>query len=372
MAKKITIKQIADLAGVSPGTVDRVLHNRGRVSEENLKTISRLLIENGYKANIHASAISLKKSFRIALFIPQVTKGDYWEAIVRGFESGIHEYSDIDIIARYFTYNQYDAQTFQTVSNEIMDFVPDGVIVGPTFSQETVQFCEKLDNKRIPYVFVDTVIPGTNPIAKYSANQETCGRLLGNMFDLISTKGSEVVIFLPLRSGKESFNSIKREEAMLKHYEEHNKREYLKIARFTVDELKGHNKVLKYLKENPRIKSIAILNSNGNRLANFLKEEGIDDIRIGCFDLTPNNIKCLLDESISFIIYQNPELQAFEALKAIVSYLIFRRVPDNMDSIIKVDVVLKENCPPPIETSPDIERFNGERIIIRDILRNME
>mgnify|MGYP001601951993 CR=1 FL=1 len=35
--KNIRIKDIAKLAGVSVGTVDRVLHNRGRVSEEALK-----------------------------------------------------------------------------------------------------------------------------------------------------------------------------------------------------------------------------------------------------------------------------------------------------------------------------------------------
>ena len=34
MAKKIRIKDIADIAGVSAGTVDRVLHNRGHVAED--------------------------------------------------------------------------------------------------------------------------------------------------------------------------------------------------------------------------------------------------------------------------------------------------------------------------------------------------
>ena len=37
MNKKYTIKDIAQMAGVSKGTVDRVLHKRGKVSEDALK-----------------------------------------------------------------------------------------------------------------------------------------------------------------------------------------------------------------------------------------------------------------------------------------------------------------------------------------------
>ena len=47
MAQQLTIKQIAELAGVSVGTVDRVLHNRGRVSDEALAAI-RLVLDKEY------------------------------------------------------------------------------------------------------------------------------------------------------------------------------------------------------------------------------------------------------------------------------------------------------------------------------------
>ena len=46
-----TLKQIAEAAGVSRGTVDRVLHGRGNVSPENEEKISFLLNEMGYQPN---------------------------------------------------------------------------------------------------------------------------------------------------------------------------------------------------------------------------------------------------------------------------------------------------------------------------------
>ena len=47
MSQKIRIKDIARLAGVSPGTVDRVLHNRGNVSPSARKAIDAVLEQVG-------------------------------------------------------------------------------------------------------------------------------------------------------------------------------------------------------------------------------------------------------------------------------------------------------------------------------------
>ena len=49
---KIRIKDIAALAGVSTGTVDRVLHNRGEVSQKSREKIEKILTELNYQPNI--------------------------------------------------------------------------------------------------------------------------------------------------------------------------------------------------------------------------------------------------------------------------------------------------------------------------------
>ena len=43
-----TIQQIAELAGVSRGTVDRALNNRGRINPEVAKKIEQIADEIGY------------------------------------------------------------------------------------------------------------------------------------------------------------------------------------------------------------------------------------------------------------------------------------------------------------------------------------
>lgn len=47
MAKQIKIKDIARMAGVSAGTVDRILHNRGNVSASSRAAVEKVLAEIG-------------------------------------------------------------------------------------------------------------------------------------------------------------------------------------------------------------------------------------------------------------------------------------------------------------------------------------
>ncbi len=59
----MTVIEIAKRAGVSIGTVDRVLHNRGRVSEETRQRINAIISEEGYQPN--PLARHLKRNRRV-------------------------------------------------------------------------------------------------------------------------------------------------------------------------------------------------------------------------------------------------------------------------------------------------------------------
>ena len=53
----VTAQQIAELAGVSRGTVDRALHNRGRVNPEVAAKIHKIAAELGYNPNLIGQAL---------------------------------------------------------------------------------------------------------------------------------------------------------------------------------------------------------------------------------------------------------------------------------------------------------------------------
>ena len=75
MAKEnIRIKDIAERAGVSVGTVDRVLHNRPNVSKVALEKVNKALEEMDYKPNVYASALAYNKKYTFYMCCPSTNK----------------------------------------------------------------------------------------------------------------------------------------------------------------------------------------------------------------------------------------------------------------------------------------------------------
>jgi len=62
LMSKVRIKDIAEIANVSIGTVDRVIHNRGEVSQSTRDRIQNLLREYNYKPDIIASSLVIETS----------------------------------------------------------------------------------------------------------------------------------------------------------------------------------------------------------------------------------------------------------------------------------------------------------------------
>lgn len=68
---KVTIQDIADMAGVSKSTVSRYL-NGGYVSEENKEKIAEIIKKTGYQTNFFAKRLKAKKSHLIGVVIPRL------------------------------------------------------------------------------------------------------------------------------------------------------------------------------------------------------------------------------------------------------------------------------------------------------------
>ena len=97
----ITITQIAKLAGVSRGTVDRVIHQRGRVAPEVEKRIRDIMDENDYHPNMLGRALAVSKT-PLTIGMIMIEKGNpFFQLIHSGMKEAISQFRDYPILV-YF------------------------------------------------------------------------------------------------------------------------------------------------------------------------------------------------------------------------------------------------------------------------------
>ena len=344
MPKKIRIKDIARLAGVSAGTVDRVLHNRGNVSPKARQAVEAVLKEVDYKPNIHVSALSLKRTYKIVITTPNISPGEYWESIHHGIRHAKEAYANLKLTIEVLTYNQYDIFSCMKVFRQIAEMEMDALIIGPTFHNETNALCEKMDERNIPYIFVDSNNEGACPLAFFSSDHYMCGTLMAKLITSLIPANSKIGILQAVRVGNQSANStILRKRGFMDYISKQERAYQVLRIPFSVEEPENNETYLsRFFTDHHDIPGVVVMNSRGNYVASYLDNNHIHDVKMVCLDLTAPNVEALKKGQIDFLIGQEPEYQGFRAMKTMLEYLIFKK-PVNRENYVQLDILTLEN-----------------------------
>ena len=344
MAKKIRIKDIAQMAGVSPGTVDRVLHNRGDVSETSRRQVEEALQKMNYKPNIHVSALSLKKKYRLVISMPDFQRGEYWELIAQGVHRAVEEYDSLNIQLEFCYYDQFDLYSCRATYEKVIELSPDGVVIGPTFRDEAVYLANTLSDLKIPYVFVDSSIDGTSPLAFFTSNSFAMGALISRLLTSITPTGSDLALFQAVRTGDESANTtILRKSGFMAYLGENDLNNVLHRVTYSAVETDRNDRLISdFFERNPQVKGAVVFNSRGNIITDYFRKRKIRGVKIVCVDLIDRNTDALKAGYIEMLIGQRPQQQGYMAVKALFGYLVYgTRV--QRENFMSIDIVAKEN-----------------------------
>ena len=85
----VTIEMIAKKAQVSRGTVDRVIHNRGRVNPETAEKVRKIMAELNYQANPLGRAFALSQQKITIGVMAAFKEPDFSNQIMAGVQDGI-------------------------------------------------------------------------------------------------------------------------------------------------------------------------------------------------------------------------------------------------------------------------------------------
>lgn len=343
----IRIVDIAQMAGVSVGTVDRVIHNRGRVSEENRKKVESILAMVDYQPNLMARSLASKKQYHLVAIIPSFSPGEYWEAISEGIDKAAHEMETYNIVLTKLFFDQYNNKTFDDITRHLLDEKGekvDGVLIATLFTESVIRLSHELTEHNIPYIYVDSNIVGEHQLAYFGTESYDAGVIAAKLLmDKISTT-SDILVARIIHSGKNDSNQGKnRREGFCQYLNESGFE-----GKFHEVELKIDDSVYNFLKldelflQNPHIEGAVIFNSTCYILGNYLKARDMKRIKLVGYDLIEKNTRLLSEGIITALIAQRPEQQGYNGIKSLSNYLVFKQHPEQVN-LMPIDILIKEN-----------------------------
>ena len=345
ITNKIRIKDIAILAGVSEGTVDRVLHNRGDVSAKSLEAVNKVLEEINYTPNLLARSLASKKQYRFVCLYPEHNLADYWHSIDVGFNQAASEFSNHNVIIEKRYYNQFDPLSFISISNEILLNLPDAVFIAPIFREEALNFTIELKKLQIPFSIFDSMLEEAEFITYYGQNSFQSGYIAAKLLLEALPKESQVLIIRTHRKGSVSNQTIYRNNGFMQFIKDNNMVDFYELINIELkDDDKNSN--LEALRTvfaaNTNIKAAIVFNSKVNRLAMDLVTLNQTDVRLIGYDLLEENVAYLKQGVVSSLIAQRPEKQAYLTVRDMCREIIFKQKVNRIN-YVPIDILMKEN-----------------------------
>ena len=342
MVKKITIKEIAEKARVSPGTVDRVLHNRGEVSEKTRERILKIISDGNYEPNIFARNLVLNKTYTIAALLPRHNDGDYWASQTKGIMQADQELAPFGIHTSFHYFNESDASSFEKEALKILELNPSGIILAPVIFHKASWLAQICSEKQIPYVIIDSDIPTVKKLTFIGQNAFQSGHLAAKLLDF---SGITSTIHLVIITHPTDNNDIlkQRKEGFMAYFKDLKVPIKINKADLPAGDKNFESLVTSFVETVKPGDKIFVPNSKVHHIAKSIKfQQKSDTVKLVGYDLIPKNVHYLRENVIDFLINQKPEVQGYQGMQLLYKYLVLKQeVPATV--FMPLEIIAREN-----------------------------
>jgi len=338
----VTIKDIAKIVGVSPGTVDRAIHNRGRIKPEIAERILKAAEDLHYKPNKFAKSLSNKrKQFKI-VFIQHVINNPFIEMLRAGIQKAADEFFPAGISLSIKPCENFNAKAQLELLHEAVEVDnADGIILIPINNPEIVAYVNRLSNCGFPVILLTSFIK-----AEYSAfvgcNYRYSGHIASGLISIITGGHGNLLVFEPNQIIKDSQIRLASMTELL-----HTQCPSLKIIdviELPSDDIEAYLRCKEvFAKKMPVSCVIYASGANSGGLKAVLEEQEKFQFKVITYDLSDIVKKGLLENRIAFSIFQNPQAQGYLSMQLISDYLLLGKKPPCKLNYINASILIKES-----------------------------
>ncbi|OBX26995.1 hypothetical protein A9996_00990 [Gelidibacter algens] len=213
MNSKPTIRKIAELANVSIGTVDRVLHNRGYVAANTRQLVESIMQKIDYVPNTYARNLVLNKTFNIAVLLPQHKEGEFWHYPFQGVKKAMNDFKSLGIKINVYLYDLNKSNSFNKVCKKVLLEENDAALLFPdVMPTESASFINECKAKQIPFVLIGSYENKTEAILNIGQNSYQGGRVAAQLLQYGNNNGTKYLIINILKAENPNYRVLKRIE----------------------------------------------------------------------------------------------------------------------------------------------------------------
>ena len=298
----VTSQQIAEMAGVSRGTVDRALHNRGRVNPEVAARILQIAKDMGYKPNMIGQALVRTRQALSLGLILQSAETSTMQDVSRGAAVSAEELrsSGVELLTREI--QGLDAGKVLEAIDELVGLGVRGLAIAPNNAPELVERINELHHQGIPVVTLNSDAPGSRRLCFIGMDNYRAGQTAAVLARQMLPGGGKIFTLTGhLNNTAHScrvngfFEALEAEEDL----------ELLPFQPCFDRDDYAHEITQHILRTHPDLGCIYVTANGQQGVCQAIQEEGRKGaVRVIAYDLNAPNRQLLRDGSLSFAIDQ--------------------------------------------------------------------
>ena len=327
------------------GTVDRVLHNRGRVSEEVRQRILAIAEELNYKPNLLARALVNNKTYNIAALIPDPAADSYWQAPKAGIETAEDELKQYGIRVMQYIFDPFHVDSFLEQADKIAATIFSGILVAPIFYRQSLAYFDKWKNDGIPFVLFNTHIPDYEPLMYIGQDSYQSGALAGKLLHYGSSGKATFVVAHIEEDILNSSHLLHKEQGFVDYFMKQQLADTCHVMQIDLKNTSCSTiaqQLDQLFAEATDIKGIFVTNSKASIVAEYLHDRQLTQTHLIGYDLMEKNLHYLNQGTIKFLINQNPKGQGYWGIHGLADHLIFQK-KNSPIKYLPLDIITKEN-----------------------------
>ncbi len=343
---KVTIKMIAELSGVSTGTVDRVLNKRGKVKPEVESRVRAIVDAFNYKPNSAAKNLAMqnkKRRIGVIFHVQEDYKNYAVQEGIRGIKDAAEEIKDSGLTFSFKYGRNFNVDDQLKNIDDLIESDILALAIAPINDPRITARLDEVIRSGIPvFCLTNNVITEENHYF-FGLDNYKAGSLVAGMFGLLRDEKLNIAIVFPSLSMLGNEHRLKGFEETIAHYYP-NLVNKIDVCIATNDDLTSYLTVKKMLKTFKDVNAIFFASGAAEGGMQAIKEAGLlGNATIIAVDPSEAIVENMLLGNISAVINQNTHVAGYQMIKAIYNYALFDVLPDSFQIYMNSEIMIKEN-----------------------------